>query len=152
MSENTSFEQIYDQAVRYLNIRMHAVGELQEKLQKKRHPRAVVLQVLRRLEELDFLNDERYASVFVENLKRYRNFGYFGIKAKLIQRRIPSDIVKKVLDEFFPPEEELEVARRFVKKLKDRQRDSFEKTARSLSSKGFRGDVISQVLREAFKE
>lgn len=147
--ERDSFEQAYNLAVRYLSIRQHTVGELQAKL-LRRFPRAAVLAVLKNLEESDFLNDRRYAEIFVENLKRYKDFGYYGIKAKLQQRKIPTELALAALEEFFTPEEEAAVARRFLKKLKKIKRDSYEQVARSLSSKGFRGEVIREVLHEAF--
>lgn len=147
MDEQELYNQAYDQAIKYLNIRLHTVGELSQKLKAKRFSERAILQVLRKLEELDFLNDERYAQIYVENLKRYKNFGYYGIKAKLMQRKIPSDIIARVLEEFLTEEEELEQAERFLAKLKRQQRDSYEKLARSLSSKGFRSEVIRDVLK-----
>lgn len=145
-----AFAQTYNQALKYLNARMHTVGELSDKLQRKRFSRSVTLAVLRRLLDLDFLNDERYAQIFVENLKRYKDFGYYGMKVKLQRRRIPTDIVVGVLEEFLSPEDELAIARRFLGKLKKMRRVRYEQIARSLSSKGFRGDVIVEVLRDQF--
>jgi regulatory protein len=146
-AESNSDQQAYNQAIKYLSDRFFTVGELQERLLRKGFPRAAVLSVLKRLEELDFLNDRRYAEIFVENLKQYRNFGYFGIKLKLIHKKIPSNIVEEVLGEFLPPEEELAMAERFMKKMENRGRDTYEKIARSLSTKGFRTEVIGEVMR-----
>lgn len=139
----------YDAAVRLLSVRMHTVGELQAKL-LRRFGRDAVLQALKNLEENDFLNDKRYAQIFVENLKRYKDFGYYGIKARLHQRKVPTDMAEAALAAFFTPDEELIVARRFMKKLKKIKRERYEQVARSLSSKGFRGEVMGLILREAF--
>ena len=144
------YQKIYDQAIRFLNIKMHSVGELQEKLQRKKFSKTAIRKVLRELERLDFLNDERYAQIFVENLKQYKNAGFFGIKAKLHQKKIPTAIIERVLGDFYPLEEEVAVARRFVKKLSRQGRKSYEKVARSLVSKGFRTEVTRAVLNEIF--
>ncbi|MCL5435993.1 MAG: RecX family transcriptional regulator [Patescibacteria group bacterium] len=148
-AKSNGFEAAYNQAVKFLAVRMHTVGELQAKL-LRRFSRDTVRPVLKALEESDFLNDMRYAQIFVENLKRYKDFGYYGIKVKLQQRKVPTEIALAALDEFFSPEDEMMVARRVVKKLKRMKRERYEQVARSLSSKGFHGDIISQVLREGF--
>jgi len=148
MPETDTYQKAYDQALKYLTIRLCAVGEMQQKLKMKKYPTAAVMQVLRELERLDFLNDERYAKIFVENLKKYKSFGFYGIKAKLMAKKIPNDMIEGVLEEFFPEEEEIVVARRFVKKLARIGRKEYEKVARSLASKGFRTGVTTKVLRE----
>ena len=148
MPETDVYQKAYDQAVKYLTLRLRTVGELQQKLKLKKYPADVIVKVLRELENLDFLNDERYAQIFVENLKRYKSFGFYGIKSKLMAKKIPNDMIEQVLQDFFSEEEEIEVARRFVKKLARIGRKKYEKVARSLASKGFRTEVTSKVLRE----
>jgi regulatory protein len=148
MTETEKYQKAYDQAIKYLTIKFRTVGEIQEKLKLKKYPTDVIMLVLRELERLDFLNDERYAKIFVENLKNYKSFGFYGIKAKLMAKKIPTDMLEEVLDEFFPVEEEIVVARRFVKKLSRAGREEYGKVARSLSSKGFRTEVVAKVLRE----
>jgi len=150
--ETTKYQKAYDQALKYLTIKLRTVGEMQQKLKMKKYPAAVIMQVLRELERLDFLNDERYTKIFVENLKKYKSFGFYGIKAKLMAKKIPNDMIEGVLEEFFPEEEEIVVARRFVKKLARTGRKEYEKVARSLASKGFRTEVTSKVLRELPKQ
>jgi len=152
MDSESLYQQAYNQAIKYLSFRLHTLGELQDKLLRKRLPQQVVLEVLHRLEELDFLNDERYARVFVENLKQYKDFGYYGIKAKLLRKRIPTEIIARVLDEFFSLEDETKVARRYAEKLKRRRRSTYEKLVRSFSSKGFRTEVIAEVARDEISD
>lgn len=139
-------EKIYEKAVKFLAIRLHTTGELHRKLKERGFKDRDIAPVLRKLEDQKFLDDERFAQIFVDNLKHYKDFGYYGIKAKLLQRQIPSDMIEKALDEFFSLEDELAVARRFIGKLKKLGRKTWEQLARSLQSKGFRADVIRKVL------
>jgi len=127
---------------------MRSVGELQEKLQQKKYPPKIIFQVLRELEDLDFLDDLRYAQIFVENLKIYKSFGYYGIKTKLMQRKIPSEIIVQVLEEFFTEDQELAVAKRFLLKLQRQGRKKYLQIARSFASKGFRTDVTREILKD----
>ena len=146
--QNVMNDQIYDKAVALLNVRMHTTGELFQKLTTRGFKPAEIGEVLRKLEELGFLDDQKFAEIFVDNLKRYKDFGYYGIKANLLARKIPSDMAEGALSEFFTLEDEEIVARRLIGKLKRQGRDTFEKLAASLQGKGFRGEVIRKVLNK----
>lgn len=138
---------VYEKAVKLLSLRMHTTGELYRKLKEKGFADGEIRPVLKKLEDLNFLDDKRFAEIFVDNLKRYKDFGYFGIKAKLMQRQIPNDIAQQALQDFFNPDEEIVVARRFLGKLERLGRKTYEQLARSLQSKGFRSEVIRRILR-----
>lgn len=139
-------EKIYEKAVKFLAVRMHTTGELHRKLKARGFRDAEILPVLRQLEEQRFLDDERFAQIFVDNFKRYRDFGYFGVKAKLHARQIPSEMAQNALDQFLTLEDEKKIAERLLKKLKRQGRSGYEKLARSLQSRGFRGEVIGRLL------
>ena len=138
-------EQVYQKAIKLLSIRQHTTGEMHRKLRQRGFEDQDILPVLRRLEELKFLDDRRFAEIFVDNLKRYKDWGYFGIKAKLAARQVPNDIAAAALAEFFTAEDELGVAERAVVKLK-KQSKTQEQIMRSLASKGFRSEIIRKTL------
>lgn len=139
-------EKIYDKAVKLLSVRLHTTGELYRKLKARGFAAAEIEPVLRKLEEQKFLDDGRFAEIFVDNFKRYKDWGYYGIKAKLLGRQIPSDIAAAALAEFFLVEDELQVGSRLVKKLKKQGRTDFAKLMASLQGKGFRSEVIRKIL------
>ena len=136
-------EVIYDKAIKLLSIRMHTTGELMRKLKAKGYKDQDILPVLQKLEELKFLDDARFAEIFVDNLKRYKDWGYYGIRAKLAARQIPNDLAIAALGEFFSAEDELIVANRLMKKLSAK---TYEQKARGLTSRGFRTDIIKKAL------
>lgn len=137
---------VYDKAVKLLSVRLHTTGELYRKLKTRGFKDSDIRPVLQRLEELKFLDDQRFAEIFVDNLKRYKDFGYYGIKVKLLARQIPSDLVESALAEFFSVEDELVAARRLISKLKRQGRSDWQKLASSLQNRGFRSEVIRKVL------
>ena len=137
---------VYDKAVKLLSVRLHTTGELHRKLRTRSFRDAEILPVLRRLEELRFLDDERFAQIFVDNLKRYKDFGFFGIKTKLLSRQIPTEIAENALEEFLTMEDEKKIAERLLKKLKRQGRSTYEQLARSFQSRGFRGEVTQKIL------
>lgn len=140
----------YEKAVKLLAMRMHTVGELHQKLKAKGFKDDDIRPVLLNLLEQKFLDDQKFAEIFVDNLKRYKDFGFYGIKAKLITRQIPSETAERALQEYFTLEDELAVARRLLGKLKKQGRETYEQLARSLASKGFRNEVLNEALRGHF--
>jgi len=139
-------EKVYEKAIKLLSIRFHTTGELHRKLKTRGFKDGDILPVLRRLEESDFLNDKRFAEIFVENLKRYKDFGYYGIKVKLAQRQIPEDIAADALKEFFTLEEEMAVAQRLLKKLLKQKKTAYEQLSAAFARRGFRGEAVRKAL------
>src|SRR3989338_2892116 len=139
-------EKIYDKAIKFLAMRLHTTGELRQKLELRGFKSGEIRLVLKKLEEQKFLDDARFAEIFVDNLKRYKDFGYYGVKAKLMERFIPSDIAESALRDYLSPDDELIVARRLIGKLRRQGRTEQEKLMRSMQSRGFRSEVTRKAL------
>jgi SOS response regulatory protein OraA/RecX len=65
-----------------------------------------------------------------------------------MEKKLPMDIIESVLAEGMTEEEELEIAKRFIKKYEVRSKNQAEKAkaARKLAAKGFRGSVVSKLI------
>lgn len=138
-------EKVYEKAVKLLSIRLHTTGELQRKLRTRGFKDSEIFPVLRRLEDLNFLDDLRFAQIFIDNLKRYKDWGYYGIRAKLAARQIPNDVAAEALSEFYTAEDELAVAKRLLQKL-NRNAAAYQKLVRALSARGFRASAIRRAF------
>lgn len=140
-------EKVYEKGLKLLAVRFHSLGELYRKLKQRGFKDQDIQSVLRKLEELKFLDDRRFAEIFVESLKSYKDFGYYGIKAKLLARQLPNEITQQALAEFLTIDDELEVAKRLLGKLQKQGKKDWEKLASALQRRGFRSEVIRKVLR-----
>jgi regulatory protein len=107
----------YEYAVFLLSLQLRTVGEVREKMTGRGYPPAITENVLGQLISQKYLDDERYARVFLENLKTYKNLGYYGIKKKFLMKKLPPELISKVLDEDLPVAEELKIAKRYLKNL-----------------------------------
>ncbi len=146
----------YDYAMFLLNIRLRTEGELREKMRSKKYEDRIMDEVIRRLKELHYIDDQRFAEVYLENLKKYKSWGYFGIKKKFMEKKLPREIIENVLAEGMTEEEELEIAKKFLKKqnslpLRGRDkggvsREDKSRLARKLAAKGFRGNVVAKLI------
>lgn len=137
-----SNEQVYEKALKLLERRFHSGFELRQKLLLRGFDKVMVDQVIQRLIEQDLLNDERFAQIFLENLIKYKTFGFYGLQAKLKQRGIAPDLIAELLGGL-SMEDEIQIARRLAQKKRG---TNPARMARSLSAKGFRPEAIQHAL------
>ncbi len=157
----------YEYAVFLLSLTLQTVGEVIMKMQRRGYTEKVINEVVKRLKEQKYLDDQRYAEVFLENLKKYKTFGYFGIKKKFMEKKLPQEIIEKVLSEGLSEQEELKIAKRFLKKggsiietsvndilpadeprynvYNEEASKEKQKITQKLKSRGFRGNVVSRL-------
>jgi len=158
------FAHAYDYAVFLLSLKLRTVGEVLTKMKARGYSERVIDQVLERLKENKYLDDQRYAEIFLENLKAYRSFGFYGIKKKFMEKKVPPEIIEAVLGQGLSVAEETKIAERLLKKEgfevkkpaedEEIQYRTFDedsskqkaKIANRLKSRGFRGEVISRLL------
>lgn len=145
MSQNKLVEYIdvYNQAIKYLGLRAHTEFELRNKLIKKKFPRDFIDQALGELKLHKYLDDESFALMFAQNLIRYKTFGYYGIKMKLKQRGISDSMSEQILSDELTLDEETKIAQKILSK---KNYDDRQKAAAALQRKGFRSQVIAEVV------
>jgi len=157
----------YEYAVFLLSLQLRTVGEIREKMAGRGYTSAIIENVLERLHDNKYLDDERYAQVFLDNLKQYKNLGYYGIKKKFLMKKLPQELISKVLDEGLSMDDELKIAKRFLKKggvtvrsaadegssensyntFDEEKSKRKQKISAKLKSRGFRSEVIAKVIR-----
>ena len=133
----------YDKATQLLKIRSHYSTELARKLSLRGFTKLDIEEAINQLTEQGLLNDAEYAQAYTEELIRNKLFGFYGLKAKLMQRGIDSRDAEKLLKENLPVETETEIALRVVDRNNDLEKI---KLAQKLARKGFRSEVITTVI------
>lgn len=141
----------FDYALYLVSLRMYSRGNLIKKLKEKGYPDEEVLSAINRLTELKYLDDRQYAQIYLENLIKYRNFGYFGVKRKLLEKRLPKELVDKLMQNL-TFEEEVKIGKRLLnsgalaRASKENEKASKAAIARKLQSKGFRSETIFKLI------
>lgn len=138
-------QKAYNYAMYLLGIKLRTEGELRQRMAQKGFGQDSVDETMRILKSEKFVNDEAYAEVYLENLKKYKQFGFFGIKKKLLEKRLPRELVNRILTQKVSEAEEEMIAQRFLAKQKAEKEKS--RLARRLANRGFRPAVISRVLK-----
>ena len=129
-----------------LSSRMLSSGQIREKLKNKGYQKTDIETVVKNFESFKYLDDEQFAQIYFENLKKYKNFGYFGIKKKLIERKLRAELIEDVLGTLTISEEK-KIAQRLLEKSAGSK--TFEQKFRMLQSRGFRGEVIARVVKRS---
>lgn len=149
VKEPDSQEHAHNYALFLLGLRLRTKGEMREKMQQRGYSEAVIAQEIENLNKLNYLDDERFAEILIDNLKKYKNHGYYQIKKKLMIKRLSAQTIEKALDENLSIEDELKIGKRFLKKESSLNIDSFkakQKVVQRLKTRGFRNEVVMKLI------
>lgn len=108
--ELTAFEEAagsrraFNSALNSLDYRDHSEKEIRAKLLRK-HDADYVDEAVKKLIELDLVNDERYAENYAHELFEHKKFGKMRIKSELRAKGISADIANAAVEELFDEEE-----------------------------------------------
>lgn len=138
-------ETAYNKAIRLLKIRPHHSEEIIKKLLMRGFDRADIDLVIQKLAQEQLIDNDQFAQLYLDSLLRNKIFGFYGLKSKLMQRGIASNEADALLKKNLPAELEREIALKLLEKF---QKLPKPKIAQKLSSKGFRSDVIRNILKD----
>lgn len=142
-AKNDEFAKVYEKGLKFLNLRQHSIWEIKRKLTLRKFNQNLIDQAIEQFIESGYLNDENFAEIYLDSLIKYKFFGFYGLQAKLRQRGIAEEIIKRQLDEKFSVETEERIARDLVNRRKEKDK---QKTAQALARKGFRTEVIRKII------
>lgn len=134
-------------AVRLLSRREYARAELAGRLSRKGYGRDTCEDVLSRLEELGYLDEERFVEHFIRS-RVDRGSGPMKIRAELQQRGVDGPLIDRGLDQADCDFTRLAAAVRQRRFGEDRPADLHEKArqARFLAQRGFTADDVRTAL------
>ena len=143
----------YDYALFLLDLRMRTEAEMREKMLARGYYPEVIDAVVKRLFEDRYLNDEHYAEVYIESMKSYKYYGSFMMKKKLLEKKVPKNIVETKLLELVTESDEQEIATRYIEKefgkIKDVKQMEYlekQKIMRRLLSRGFSLNIVKGLV------
>ena len=145
---------IREHALRLLDRRGYSRGELAERLVSKGHDRDLTDVVIERLAACGLLDDEAYAHRVAAMVLQKKPASAALVEQKLLSRRIPPEIARRVATEILTDTDPVEEATRMVRGiLAGGAVRSAEATRRrvgaALARRGFDTDIISSVLERA---
>lgn len=136
-------------AVRLLSYRDRSEAELRDRLAKKGFPGEILEGAMERLKESGVIDDRRLAEAFARNAAESGALGLRGVRASLMKRRVPRDVVE---DSLSGVEEDPAGAAALVRKRMGRLAGLPAETVRRrlrafLSRRGFSLETIREAMR-----
>ncbi|KPL17086.1 MAG: hypothetical protein AMS23_01700 [Bacteroides sp. SM1_62] len=130
-------------------------SEIREKLGKFRLPGAQIEKVLNTLKEEGFIDESRYAGMFVRDKLRFNRWGRIKIRYMLAAKQIPEEIISDAIHGI-DDHNYLEILRQELTKKRRQIKDDNpftvrNKLARFGQQRGFESGLIFQVLDEMNK-
>ena len=131
-------------------------SEIREKLKKFKVQEAAVEKVLQTLKKEGFIDESRYAGMFVRDKLRINRWGKIKIQYMLSSKRIPDEIIREAM-EGIDDQNYLEILKEELSKKQksvkvENPLEVRNKLARFAQQRGFESGLIFQVLDEMKKE
>jgi regulatory protein len=129
-------------ACSYLTRRERCTAEVRDYLRRHGYPAEEIAEALRRLVALEYVDDLRYARLYVR--MRSRNSPRSGtfLRRELVRRGIARETARQAVDELLVEVPEDELARRLIAKLPGEGKQWRERAARRLRARGFRPSLV----------
>ena len=158
IKENKLFH-IRQRAFRFLGRRLHSVSELRTKLLQKGYEKLLIEDVLDELEEKDYLNDNEFAKMFVEEKIKTKLWGEKKLRNELIKKGVSEQIIAETIKSSISAEDNftnaMEVATKKYKVLAKRSLDNDvvkRKLISFLNLQGYDYNLIKEVCNKLLTE
>lgn len=147
-------EVAYQRALRFLSYKARSSYEIQQKLSKIGFSEEIIESVIQRLLSKGYLNDSKFASLWVENRSTFRPRSHRVLSWELRQKKISEDIINEVLEE---AEAEIDLAetaaRKYMRRLENQDYETFQKKLSGfLARRGFSYNIVKQIVEQMWEE
>jgi regulatory protein len=157
IERDEQYVQAKQRALDYLAHKPRTEEEVRRKLRRQDVPEAVIEDVVARLYELSYLDDEAYAEDYVRNRFASKKYGPVRIRRELVERGVDRHTADAAVDDLFAEKDVRAAARTHAEKRWDRLSDEEprrrkQKVYRYLRRRGFTSDTINPLLDELERE
>lgn len=144
----------YQRAIRFSGHRMRSYSEISRYLEQQGTSEVIIESVIKRLTSNGFLNDKKFASLWVDNRNEFRPRSHRMLFVELRKKGINPDIINQVLEDTVPDEElALLAAEKQKRKYRNLERNDFRKKMSSyLARRGFSYAIVNPVVDQIWDE
>lgn len=152
IERDEQYVQAKQRALDYLAHKPRTEEEVRRKLRRQDLPTPVIEDVVARLYELSYLDDEAYARDYARNRFSSKKYGPDRIERELVERGIDRHIAEETVADLFADRDVTAVARTHAEKRWERLADEEDprrrkqKLYRYLRRRGFSSDIIYPIL------
>nr|BBH89744.1 regulatory protein RecX [Thermosporothrix sp. COM3] len=98
LRQEEALQQMLDRAMNYLSLRPRSTREVKNYLRRKNAPPEMIEGIVQRLHDFNLLNDQQFASFWVENREHFSPRGSYALKNELQQKGVQREIIDTLVD------------------------------------------------------
>jgi len=142
-------------ALELLSKRSYSKQILVDKLLEKEFEVDEIDAAVKKLEELDFIDDKKYAESLAREYLEIRRYGAYRVKLKLKEKKIPEEIIKNVISGINQQTEDenlLELTKKYLKKNKNLPKEKlYNRALGFLLRRGYSYSKCRDALKDSLK-
>ena len=148
--KKAEFQKTYDYLLKFATLRPRSEAEVKNWLSRKKVHSSLYLKLLKKLINLNLLDDEKFAEWWVGQRLQFRSKSKRELEQELRIKGITKEIIEKVLQESEVDENKAaraQLAKNLYRFEKYDKKIRNLKTAQFLARKGFGWEVIQKILK-----
>ncbi len=146
-------EHSYERALKFLGPRPRSETEVRRRLREHGVEPATIDEVVARLGRAGLVNDQAFASYWVENRGTFRPRSTRALRAELKQKGVSEEVMREALTGTNDAEAAYNVAAKRARRLAGLERQEFRrKLGEFLARRGFDYDTIEPVVERVWQE
>ena len=151
------FDKYYTLSLKFLSYRQRSEKEVRDYLGRKRSQPDIVEQIITKLKEQKFLDDEEFARIWIESRNRSKPRSNRLLRLELKRKGIASEIVDRLTADGKRQSTDLELAKKIVSKKINKLRNAekqeiYKKLGGMLARRGFDWETIKRAIDEILRE
>lgn len=157
MDEDKSKKRALNLALWYLSKRSRTQKELEDRLERKEYSSDDIKYAIRRLKELEFIDDAKYTESYIRNAKLGKPKGKHRLRMELIRKGVDKELVEQKIEEGFGENEMDELiaqaGKSYLKKCSNLPKEKvYNRLMGFLLRRGFDYGKVSSFVKEALKD
>ena len=152
ISSKDDIETIIARIHHYCAYQERCINEVDQKLMQWKVSSLKIRKIMNHLKEEGFIDEERYARMFVRGKFHINKWGRMKIRYELRSRTIPEQLVNKAMEEIGDEDYAATIRELILKKMSEinngKHLNIREKIITFVTGKGFEFDLITKVLTE----
>ena len=149
--ENKIYE-LYEIAVKYINIRLRSIKEIKENITKKENNSEIIDKVCDKLLKNNYLDDERFTKAFIKDKLNFTTMGDYKIKKELEKLGVDSFVIENNISQISSSVLEERMTKIIDKDIRTNKKYSGinlkNKIYNHLLSSGYSVDLVIAVLNK----
>jgi regulatory protein len=152
LNQKLDRKKIFDSIARYCAYQERSESEVRQRLKKYKIDDQEIIDIITKLKEDNFINNERFAKLFASGKFRNNKWGRVKIRYELKRKSIDDKFIDKAL-ESIEGDDYFQLIRKLIETKKKNlvDKNAFRlknKIANYLFSKGFESELVWQILDE----